>query len=160
MKHGTAENRSQKSESGSLDPICRSKTAGKAKILIVEDDTPLAMMMVHVLSRLGCEVLVANTGRKGLKLAQENRLDIITLDIDLAGDNGLGICRELKERHLTRHTPVVFVTGRLAEQDVQRGLEAGAVDYITKPFGVEFAPRLLSHIKAITDSVPAFEDAT
>jgi DNA-binding response OmpR family regulator len=116
------------------------------KILIVEDDTPLAMMMVHVLSYLGCDVQVASTGKRGLELAQQNKFDLITLDIDLPGISGLEICGELKQRHLTRHTPVVFVTGRLAEQDMQRGLEIGAVDYITKPFGVEFAPRLLSHV--------------
>lgn len=119
----------------------------KIRVLIVEDDTPLAMMMVHVLSRAGCDVQVASTGKTGLELAQQNKFDLITLDIDLPGISGLEICRELKQRHLTRHTPVVFVTGRLGEQDVRRGLELGAVDYITKPFGVEFAPRLLSHIK-------------
>ena len=74
--------------------------------------------------------------------------------------SGLEICLELKQRHLTRHTPVVFVTGRLAEQDVQRDLEVGAVDYITNPFGVEFASRFFSHIKAKTDSVTTLEDAT
>jgi DNA-binding response OmpR family regulator len=120
---------------------------GKVRILIVEDDTPLAMMMVHVLSRLGCDVQVASTGKKGLELAQVGRFDLITLDIDLPGISGLEICLELKQKHLTRHTPVVFVSGRLGEEDVQRGFEAGAVDYITKPFGVEFAPRLLSHTK-------------
>ena len=120
---------------------------GNIRVLIVEDDMPLAMMMVHVLSRAGCDVQVASTGKTGLELAQQNKFDLITLDIDLPGISGLEICRELKQRHLTRHTPVVFVTGRLGEQDVRRGLELGAVDYITKPFGVEFAPRLLSHIK-------------
>jgi DNA-binding response OmpR family regulator len=128
---------------------------GKVKILIVEDDTPLAMMMVRVLVRLGCDVQVASTGKKGLELAQASRFDLITLDIDLPGISGLKICAELKQRHLSRHTPVVFVTGRFAEQDVQHGLEHGAVDYITKPFGIEFAPRLLSHIKTKPDSVAA-----
>jgi DNA-binding response OmpR family regulator len=120
----------------------------KVKILIVEDDIPLAMMMVHVLTRAGCDVQVASTGKKGLELAQQNKFDIITLDIDLPGIGGLEICAELKQRHLSRNTPVVFVTGRLGEQNMQRGLEAGAVDYISKPFGMEFAPRLLSHVKA------------
>ena len=64
----------------------------KAKILIVEDDTPLAMMMVHVLSRAGCDVQVASTGEKGLELAKENRFDLITLDIDLPRVSGLEIC--------------------------------------------------------------------
>ncbi len=54
--------------------------------------------------------------------------------------------------HLTRRPPVVFVTGRYAEQDIQRSLEAGAVNYVKKPFGVEFADRLLSHIKNRNDS--------
>ena len=121
-------------------------TTGKPKILIVEDDTPLAMMMVHVLSHAGCDVLVASTGKKGLELAQENKFDLITLDVDLPDINGFMICKELKQRHLSRHTPVVFVSGRPSEQNVQRGLEVGAVDYIAKPFGVEFAPRLLSHV--------------
>ncbi len=125
----------------------RTAMKNKLKILIVEDDTPLAMMMVHVLTRAGCDVVVANTGRKGMELAQENKFDIITLDIDLTDINGFEICRELKQKHHSRHTPVVFVSGRPCEQDIQRGLELRAVDYITKPFGVEFVPRLLSHIQ-------------
>jgi len=121
-------------------------TTGKIRILVVEDDTPLAMMMVHVLSRAGCDVQVANTGKKGLELAQECKFDLITLDIDLSDANGVSICLELKQRHVSRKTPVVFVTGRQSEQDLRRGLDAGAVDYIVKPFGMEFAPRLLSHV--------------
>lgn len=121
---------------------------GKAKILIVEDDTPLAMLMVHVLSRAGCDVQVASTGEMGLELAKENRFDLITLDIDLPGISGLEICRELKQRHISHRTPVVFITGRPSEQDVQRGFDLGAVDYIEKPFvGVDLVSRLLSHVK-------------
>jgi OmpR-family two-component system manganese-sensing response regulator len=122
----------------------------KLKILIVEDDVSLAMMMVHVLSRAGCDVQVASTGEKGLELSTESKFDLITLDIDLPGISGLEICRELKQRHISHQTPVVFITGRPSEQDVKRGLELGAVDYIPKPFGVEFAPRLISHIKPTT----------
>lgn len=125
---------------------------GKARILIVEDDTPVAMMMTFLLARAGCETQVAATGRKGMELAQENRFDLITLDIDLPDISGYQVCLELKQRHLSRKTPVVFVTGRLAEQDVQRGLDAGAVDYITKPFGLEFAPRLLSHVRQMEET--------
>jgi len=120
----------------------------KARILVVEDDTPLAMMMVQVLSRAGCDVLVAHTGEKGMKLAQENKFDLITLDVDLPDINGFEVCSQLKHRHHSRHTPIVFISGRPHEEDVQRGLELGAVDYITKPFdAMHFASRLLSHIK-------------
>jgi DNA-binding response OmpR family regulator len=147
MKHATAENRNQNGESESLDPICRSKTAVKAKILIVEDDAPLAKMLAFLLTRAACEVSVAHTGKEGMQLAQESKFDLITLDIDLPDMNGFEICREIKQRHFSRQTPVVFVSGRPCEQDIKRGLEVGAVGYITKPFGMEFATRLLSHIK-------------
>jgi DNA-binding response OmpR family regulator len=120
---------------------------GKAKILIIEDDTPVAMMMVNVLSRAGCDVRVANTGQKGMELARENKFDLITLAVDLPDINGFEICSELKQRHLSRHTPIVFVSGRPCEKDRQRGLEIGAVDYITKPFDArDFVSRLLSQV--------------
>jgi two-component system alkaline phosphatase synthesis response regulator PhoP len=81
--------------------------SAKTKILIVEDDTPLAMFMMNVLSRVGCEVQVAHTGKKGLELAQDNRFDIITLEIGLPDLDGLEICREIRQRHISRNTPVV-----------------------------------------------------
>ena len=120
---------------------------GKAKILIIEDDTPVAMMMVNVLSRAGCDVRVANTGQKGMELARENKFDLITLDVDLPDIGGFEICSELKQRHLSYHTPIVFVSGRPCENDRQRGLDLGAVDYITKPFDArDFVSRLLSQV--------------
>jgi DNA-binding response OmpR family regulator len=120
----------------------------KAKILIIEDDTPVAMMMVHVLSRAGCDALVANTGEKGMELARENKFDLITLDVDLPDISGFEICSELKQRHLSCHTPVVFISGRLCEKDRQRAFDLGAVDYITKPFDtLDFVSRILSRVK-------------
>jgi two-component system alkaline phosphatase synthesis response regulator PhoP len=120
----------------------------KTKILIVEDDLPLAMMMAFLLTRAGCDVLTANTGEKGMEMALEKKFDLITLDVDLPDINGFELCHELKQRHFSRQTPVVFVSGRPGEQDVQRGLETGAVDYLTKPFDPqEFTSRLLSHVR-------------
>jgi two-component system sensor histidine kinase ChiS len=120
----------------------------KAKILIVEDDTPVAMMMVHMLSRAGCDVLVVPTGKRGMELAQENKFDLIVLDVDLPDISGFEICSELKQRHLTRHIPIVFISKWFREKDRQRSLELGAVDYITKPFDVaDFVSRILAHSK-------------
>lgn len=119
----------------------------KIRILIVEDDTPLAMMMAHVLSRAGCDVQVAHTGKKGLELAKEKKFALITLDIDLPDINGHKVCDDLKQRHLSRLTPIVFVSGQPTEENRQRSLEAGAVDFIAKPFSAdEFVQRLLSHV--------------
>ena len=119
----------------------------KAKILIIEDDTPVAMMMVHALSCAGCDALVANTGEKGMELARENKFDLITLDVDLPDISGFEICSELKQRHLSCHTPIVFISVRLCEKDRQRAFDLGAVDYITKPFDArDFVSRLLSQV--------------
>jgi putative two-component system response regulator len=113
----------------------------------VEDEMPVAMMMTFLLARAGCETAVATTGKKAMQMAGEGRFDLITLDVDLPDGTGFMFCSRLKELPRFRDTPVVFVSGRSCLEDQQHGLEVGAVDYITKPFGVEFVPRLLSHIK-------------
>lgn len=123
------------------------------KILVVEDDMPVAMMIVSLLAKAGCEVVVAKTGEKGLDMALEYKFDLITLKVDLPDINGFEICSELKQRHFTRHTPVIFVSWRSSLEDQQHGLDLGAADYITKPFGrEEFVQRLLSHVER-TDNV-------
>jgi DNA-binding response OmpR family regulator len=126
---------------------------GKRKILVVEDDTAAAMMMVHVLSRAGCDVVVAATGKEGMGLAQESEFDLIALDIDLPDINGFQICGELKQRHLSRHTPVVFISDHTTIEDQQHGLELGAADYITKPLDPsDFVQRILIHAKKRNES--------
>jgi DNA-binding response OmpR family regulator len=102
--------------------------------------------MVAALTQAGCDVEAACTGEKAMKIASQNRFDLITLDIELPDITGFEICSELKQRHISRNTPIVFVSGKCSLEDQQRGLDAGAVDYITKPFGMELVPRLLSHI--------------
>ena len=120
----------------------------KMKILIVEDDTAAAMMMVHVLSRAGCEVLVANSGEKGMELAQENKFDLIALEIALPDISGLEVFNELKQRHFSRRTPIVFISGEPREEDRQHSQKLGAADYIEKPFGAtDFVSRILSLIE-------------
>lgn len=116
------------------------------KILIVEADTPLAMRMICFLTDAGCEVQIARTGEAGIGLALEKKFDLIVLDMDLLpGISGLGVCRELKQRHFTRHTPVVLVSDRSSLEDQQQGLELDAADYITKPFDTsDFVQRILA----------------
>jgi DNA-binding response OmpR family regulator len=123
-------------------------TAGKPRILIVEDEMPLALLMVHLLSGAGCEVEIATTAKKGMQLAEEGNFDLITLDVELPDGNGFNLCSRLKENPRLRDTPIIFVSSCSCLEDQQHGLDLGAADYITKPFETfEFAPRLLSHIK-------------
>jgi len=122
---------------------------GKTKILIVENDTPVAMMMVNVLTQAQCDVLVAPSGAKGLELARENKFDLIVLAVDLPDAGGFKICSELKQRHVSRHTLIIFLSGRSCDEDRQRALELGAVDYIVKPFDTsDFVQRILSYVKS------------
>jgi DNA-binding response OmpR family regulator len=121
------------------------------KILIVEDDTPDACMMVYLLTSAGCETEVATTGKKAKEMAETGNFDLITLDVDLPDGNGFKLCSRLKEHPRLHDTPVVFVSGRSCVEDQQHGLDVGAADYITKPFETfEFAPRLLSHVNPTT----------
>jgi CheY-like chemotaxis protein len=123
--------------------------AGKAKILIVEDEAPVAMIMRFLLGLAGCESEIAPTRIKAIQMAQAGNFDLITLDVNMPDANGFELCSEFKQNPRLREIPIVFVTGRCFLEDQQRGLDAGAVDYITKPFATfEFAPRLLSHIKS------------
>jgi DNA-binding response OmpR family regulator len=137
--------------------------SANAKILIVEDDTPVAMMIAYLLTRAQCEVAFAPTVKKGMRLAEGGNFDLITLDVDLPDGNGFNLCSRLKEHPRLCDTPIVFISGRSCLEDQQRGLDVGAADYITKPFEtMEFAPRILSHIKTQKDfdSYATTESAT
>ena len=133
----------------------------KTKILIVEDEMPLALIMVHVLTRVGCDVQMATTGKKGMELARETKFDLITLDIGLPDVSGFEMCSELKQRHISRHTPVVFVSAKPCEADIREGMKRGAVDYITKPFDVtDFIYRVISHAKVRANEAGVFGPKT
>ena len=121
----------------------------KPKILIMEDEPGVLLLMVYLLTCAGCEVLTARTANEGMQLAQNGDLDLVTLDIDLPKISGFEICRRLKQDPRSRDVPVIFVSGRLGEADRRHGLELGAADYIEKPFGASiFVRKIFSHIKA------------
>ena len=125
-------------------------TSRKTKILIVEDEPLVAMMMVDLLSQADCEAEVAWNAERAMQLAQDGYFDLITLDIALPVTNGFEICRQLKENSRLCKTPVVVVSGRLHQEDEWLSAQLGAVDYITKPFdAVNFGSRILSHIKLV-----------
>jgi DNA-binding response OmpR family regulator len=129
------------------------------KILIVEDEMPLAMLMINVLTMVGCDVEAVHTGKKALEKAAQTKFDLITLDISLPDADGFLLCKELKERHISRHTPVIFISASPHDEDRKQSLKLGAVDYIEKPFNAgNFVSRLLSHIKKIPLADSPFEE--
>ena len=105
-----------------------------AHILVVEDEEKLARFVELELIHEGYEVTKSGDGREALDLATNNTYDLILLDIMLPGLNGLEVLRRLGNSH---PTPVILLTARDAVMDKVSGLDAGAVDYITKPFAIE-----------------------
>ena len=114
------------------------------KILIVEDETSLAMMMVFLLTRAGCNVQAAWNVEKAMQLAEINEFDLITLDITLPAISGFEIYERLKRFSHLKETPVVFVSGCATIENQQRAFELGAADFIEKPFEArDFTSRIL-----------------
>ncbi|MCP4071154.1 MAG: response regulator, partial [Hyphomicrobiales bacterium] len=107
------------------------------RILIV-DDEPKNLDVLHTcLREAGFKVLIAESGEAALQRIAYTTPDIILLDINMPGINGYETCRRLKDNEVSKDTPIIFVTAETETVDKVRGLEMGAVDYITKPFQPE-----------------------
>jgi DNA-binding response OmpR family regulator len=117
-----------------------------AEILIVEDDEVIMGTLAYNLSRQGFGVKGATTGAEGLRLARKLRPDLILLDLMLPGESGIEVCERIRE--LDEGVVIVMVTAKDAEEDKVRGFEAGADDYVTKPFGMkELVARINANLK-------------
>jgi putative two-component system response regulator len=134
----------------------------QAKILVVEDHEPTAMLLAVLLTRAGCSVEVASNGKKAMQLAHKGHFQLITLDVDLPDVSGFEIFVRLRKNPSSSTTPILFISGRSDETNWRRGIELGAVDYIEKPFGgPAFTRRILSHLKITLSNnlpVPSTED--
>ena len=114
------------------------------KILLVEDELAIAKFIARGLQREGYSIVVANDGETGLEMAFRELPDLIILDVMLPDIDGLTICRQLREAEM--QTPVLMLTAKDAIPDRVAGLEAGADDYLVKPFAFE---ELLARLKAL-----------
>lgn len=106
-----------------------------AKKVLVADDDPVIIKLLQVNLELeGYEVITAEDGEEAVKKAGEARPDVIILDIMMPKMDGMAARRALLEIPVVRDTPVIFLSARAQQSDIQKGLEAGVVEYITKPF--------------------------
>jgi DNA-binding response OmpR family regulator len=106
-----------------------------ASVLLIEDHRDIAEMVGSYLEAKGYTVDYASDGITGLHLAVVNNFDVILLDLMLPGLDGLSLCRKLREE-ARRDTPVLMLTARDTRQDIVTGLDAGADDYLVKPFDI------------------------
>ena len=105
-------------------------------LLLVEDNEDILANLYAFLEPLGYELDCARNGRTGLAMALDQHFDCIVLDIMLPGIDGISLCRELRDKH-HKHTPIIMLTARDAVADRVQGLEAGADDYLVKPFALK-----------------------
>ncbi len=119
----------------------------RASILLVDDNTNNLGVLYRYLDDEGFTVLVSQDGERALRLARDQRPDLILLDIMLPGMDGFQTCRELKADAITADIPVIFISALTDLQDKVRGFEAGGVDYVTKPFQQEeVLARINAHV--------------
>lgn len=114
------------------------------RILIVEDEHKIAASIKKGLQQETYAVDVAYTGSEGFDLASTEDYDLIILDILLPGINGIAVCKELRKKQI--HTPIIILTAKGQVHEKVEGLNAGADDYLTKPFAFE---ELLARIRAL-----------
>ncbi|EOQ94836.1 SpoIIE-like protein phosphatase domain protein [Leptospira wolbachii serovar Codice str. CDC] len=126
-------------------------TKQAAKILVVDDNETNIEIITHILLNQGYEVAVAYDGEYALELAEALDFDLILLDILLPGISGLDVAKRLLTTDRSKNTPILFLSALNETSDIVKGLETGAVDYITKPFQeTEILARIRTHIKIKT----------
>ena len=127
-----------------------------ATILVVDDEPQIRRVMRSTLSAHGYVITEAKTGEEALELLRKERPDLILMDVNMPGMGGIETCREVRR---TSSAPIIMLTVRNAERDKVQALDAGADDYVVKPFGIE---ELLARIRAALrryspgDTLPPF----
>jgi CheY-like chemotaxis protein len=124
------------------------------RILVIDDQLLIRDLLTRLLKADGHQVFTAPSGKDGLVVARELPFDLILLDVDMPGLNGLEVCTELKREATTAHVPVIFISGRLSTQDLQQMTAVGAVGFLPKPFLFEQVHQTVNRILSATTAKP------
>ena len=117
-----------------------------ARVLVADADENLLAIVSYRLERSGYVVIAANDGEEAVRLALAERPDLAVLDVMMPKLDGYEVTRRLRQHEQTRRMPVILLTARAQEADVARGFEAGADDYVRKPFSPQ---ELRARVQAI-----------
>ena len=124
------------------------------KILLVDDDVSILLLVSDVLEEKGLEVTAVRSGEEALRRVEEGRFDLILLDIMMKGLSGLEVCRQIRGRV---DCPILFLSAKDSVKDIVKGLDLGADDYLTKPFSVE---ELLARLRVTQRRLAALQAGT
>lgn len=120
----------------------------ESTILVVDDEPANLQILLAFLQSNTLHVRVANNAKRALRSLEDEKVDLILLDVMMPGMNGFEMCKRLKQNSATVNIPVIFMTALHSHEDKVTGFEAGAVDYITKPFHkAEVLARLKTHLR-------------
>jgi CheY-like chemotaxis protein len=108
-----------------------------AKILVAEDEKDIRDLVVFALRFAGYEMVSAANGEEAVQLAREEMPDLILLDVRMPRMSGYDACKILKSDKLTSPIPIIFLTAKGQETEIRAGLEAGAAEYLLKPFALD-----------------------
>jgi two-component system, OmpR family, KDP operon response regulator KdpE len=126
------------------------------RVLVVDDEPQIRRVMRTALTTAGYEVSDARSGEEAVEQLGEEKVDLILLDVNLPGMSGLEACRVIRHDTLVPDVPIIMLTVRNAEKDIVEALDAGADDYVVKPFGT---PELLARIRAALRRAPLPQDS-
>jgi DNA-binding response OmpR family regulator len=108
----------------------------RRRVVLIEDEPDIAEAMAYQLEKAGLQVRIARTGEEGLEAVRKGA-DLVLLDLNLPGMDGLEVCRMIRRQQTTAHVPIIIVSARGDEVDRVLGLEMGADDYVVKPFSLK-----------------------
>ena len=125
------------------DTAPQDRQNSQLRVLVVEDDPHIRELVLLHLGLEGLTTASSGDGAEGLQMARTDRFDLIILDVMLPGLDGVTVCRAIRREPHLKDVPILMLTARREESDKVNGLESGADDYLTKPFGIrEFIARV------------------
>jgi putative two-component system response regulator len=143
-----------------LAPGSRKPERAAQTVLVVDDEITNVKLLTRLMTGLGYQVRSAANGELALAEVARERPDLVLLDVNMPKVDGFEVCRRLKREPATRLLPIVLITGLTASEDHIKGIEAGADDFLTKPFNVpelEARVRSLTRLKRYTDELDSAE---
>jgi DNA-binding response OmpR family regulator len=129
-----AESAERPARKGTPSPASGGDT--RRRVLLIEDDADIAEAIGYQMEKAGLSLRVARTGEEGLEAVRKG-VDLVLLDLNLPGMDGLEVCRMIRRQQTTAHLPIIIVSARADEVDRVLGLEMGADDYVVKPFSLK-----------------------
>ena len=126
-----------------------------AKILIAEDERDIRDLIAFTLKFAGYDIVTANNGEEAVQLTKQELPDLVITDVRMPKMTGYEACKQIKADPATRHIPVVFLSAKGQEAEVQTGLDSGADEYLLKPFAPDQLTRKVADILATVKGKPA-----